>query len=423
MRSMEWNTLGADARRLIEEILGYLNFSSGSSDPKFLKNLSDLFGLIDKQKTEKEPTWRCLGAVLREALPAIRDSTPAFRGAEQAEAAVSLVFDRALPGYRLHHCDLLFHRNDEQLFLPFFIGRMCEAVLRQGPPWQEFERIVRSALALINDYIGYRPVAVLQSEQKIQPYAQEWVRPIPLYIRGAGVSVGPYRELVETALKILAETDPALLFEALFPLEQLDELAVDPRAYDFDHPVNKRPNYLFGQWDMHQLDNAGRCRRFVVQQAALDTMMDRLQQPEKIPYQEILFEEAAVLAGTMLMGAGISGSQPQAHDSSVTLAKLVQKIANYRDVFYQRLLARVEGSHAQRLRREAETLKQPFGSVRQHFNHYLAQRRAEQLQHVRLAQLFAHGPGGGGPAPGPRGPGHLGAHALRHAMPLDRRAS
>ena len=24
----------------------------------------------------------------------------------------------------------------------------------------------------------------------------------------------------------------------------------DPRAYDFDHPVNKRPNYLFGQWDM-----------------------------------------------------------------------------------------------------------------------------------------------------------------------------
>ena len=75
---------------------------------------------------------------------------------------------------------------------------------------------------------------------------------------GAGVACGPYRELVELALAILRETDPAIFFDAHFPLEQLDELAFDPRAYDFDHPVNKRPNYLFGQWDLQHLDNAGR---------------------------------------------------------------------------------------------------------------------------------------------------------------------
>ena len=200
---------------------------------------------------------------------------------------------------------------------------------------------------------------------------------------------GPYRELVETALAILDATDPALLFDAMFALEQLDELAFDPRAYDFDHPVNKRPNYLFGQWDMNRLDNAGRCRRFVLQQATLDAMLDRLSQHGRLSRKQVLFEEAAVLAGTMLMGSGVSGNRPDAHDSTVTLATLVQKIAIYRDAFYEQLLGRLHGAHAERLRAEAVALRQPFGGARQHFNHYLARRRAQQLQHVHVAQLFA----------------------------------
>ena len=375
--------------QLVEEILGYLNFSSGAPDATFLRNLNDLFTGMAVAEESGEPAWQRLGATLRDALPGISDASEAFRSAEQAKAVLDLVFLQAMPGYRLHHHDLLFHQKDEQLFLPFFIGRMCEAVLQQGPPWGEIDRIVRGAIAKVNDYIGYRPVAVLQSAQKIQPYVQEWVRPAPLYIRGAGVSAGPYRELVEAALDILRETEPGILFDAMFPLEQFDELAFDPRAYDFDHPVNKRPNYLFGQWDMNQLDGAGRCRRFVVQQAALEAMMDRLNGEGEVHYKEILFEEAAVLAGTMLMGSGISGSRPNAHDSTVSLPTLVQKIADYRDAFYQQLIERVKGQHAQRLKREAAALKQPFGGARQHFNHYLAQRRAEQLQHVHLAQLFA----------------------------------
>ena len=143
---------------------------------------------------------------------------------------------------------------------------------------------------------------------------------------------------------------PALLFDAMLALEQLEELSFDPRAYDFDHPVNKRPNYLFGQWDMHRLDNAGRCRRFVLQQAALDAMLDRLEQHGRLSCKQVLFEEAAVLAGTMMMGSGVSGNRPDAHDSTVTLATLVQKIANYRDAFYEQLLVRLQGAHAERLR-------------------------------------------------------------------------
>ncbi|MGW8257671.1 MAG: hypothetical protein ACWGMZ_09320, partial [Thermoguttaceae bacterium] len=358
---MDFNTLGSDVRQFIEEILGYLNFSSGSPDPKFLKNLNELFSRIDKRDSSGVPTWRQLGNLLQDALPAIRESLPAFRSTEQAEAVLALVFDKALPAYRAYHCDLLFHVDEEQLFLPFFIGRMFEAVLRQGPAWNENERIVSGAIAMLNDYIGYRPVAVLRNGQKMQPYEREWVRPVPLYIRSAGVSAGPYSELTALALEILEKTDPEICFEAHFPLEQLDELAFDPRAYDFDHPVNKRPNYLFGQWDMHQLDNAGRSRRFVVQQEALNTMLERLLHHGKMPHQEILFEEAAVLAGTMLMGSGISGSQPQSHDSTVSLAKLVGKIADYRDLFYERLLSSMQGPHARRLAREKATLKQPFG--------------------------------------------------------------
>ena len=118
-------------------------------------------------------------------------------------------------------------------------------------------------------------------------------------------------------------------------------------------------------------------------------MLDRLNHRGRLPHKEVLFEEAAVLAGTMLMGSGVSGNRPDAHDSTVTLATLVQKIAVYRDAFYEQLLRQADGPHAERLRAEAAALRQPFGGARQHFNHYLAQRRAEQLQHVHLAQLFA----------------------------------
>ncbi len=378
-----------DVRTLAQEILGYLNFSSGATDVKFLKNLSDLFGALDRSGEKDLPAWRRLGDFLREQLEILHHDSSTFRAAEQADAVLNILFEMVLPGYREYHRDLLFHQSDAQLLQPFFIGRAAEAVLRQGGPWRESERIVRGAIASLNDYLGYRPVAVLHSERKIQPYEHEWVRPVPLFIQGAGTAHGPYRELVEAALSILHDTDPAIFFEAHFPLEQLDELAFDPRAYDFDHPVNKRPNYLFGQWDLQCLDNAGRARRFVLQQAALDGMLDRLRDRGKLPLKEVLFEEAAVLAGTMLMGSGVSGSRPDDHDSTVTLAALVQKIAAYRDAFYKSLLGRLKGPHGERLRKEAAALKQPFGGARQHFNHYLARRRAQQLQHVHLAVLFA----------------------------------
>src|SRR5262249_49173383 len=155
----------------------------------------------------------------------------------------------------------------------------------------------------------------------------------------------PYQEIIAQALEILRTTDAGLLAEAQLDLNLLDELAVDVRAYDHAHPVNRRPNYVFGEWDPHHLDNSGRYRRYVIRKITLDGLLDRVTQPQGTSpsngggspgeQNERLFEAAAVLAGTILMAVGVTGSGPGAHDSSVSLATLLPRIARYRDAFYE----------------------------------------------------------------------------------------
>jgi hypothetical protein len=371
----------------LEQVLGYLNFSSGASDLQFLANLNALFEAAGREKSGL-PVWLEVGRTLTERLTLLRGLSPAFRDAEQASAVLQLVFDQTLPAYRQFHRDLLFHQTDDALFRPMFVGRVCEAVLRQGPPWTESERIVNGAIRTLNDYIGHRPVPALEA-QPTNAYAHEFVRPIPLFIRGVGASCGPEREVVLLALKLLEDTEDDLLRQACFDPRLLDELAIDPRAYDFDHPANKRPNYHFGQWDPHHIDGKGRFRRFVVQQVTLTALMRRLSDTADIPASELLFEAAAVLAGTILMASGISGEGPGAFDSTITLSKLLPKIARYRDDFYERLFRRISGAHAERIKQEAAEKRQPFGGARQHLNAQLARQRASQLEHVHLARLFA----------------------------------
>ncbi len=387
---MDGHRLGPEIRNAGRDILGYLNFSSGSSDTAFLRRVNEVFRAVAGSRQPGDPpAWKLFGEVLKQGLEELRGTSEAFRRADQAQAVLGLVFERLLPEYRRFHRDLLFHQSEEFLFQPFFLGRAFEAVLTEGGPWEEASRIVRGALTRLNDFVGYRPVAVLRTRQKMQPYAHEWVRPIPLYIRGAGVAAGPYEEVIRQALDILTSTPEELLERAWFRLERLEELALDPRAYDFEHPVNRRPNYQFGCWDPHRMDANGYYCRYILQQVTLDALSERLQAQGKIPREELLFEAGAVLAGTMLMGAGVTGCSPQTHDSSVTLATLLPHIAAYRDAFYEDLLGRVGGVHGARLRAEAKALRQPFGGARQHLNQTLARCRALQVQRVGLARLLA----------------------------------
>ncbi|MGI9456822.1 MAG: hypothetical protein ACR2NU_09680, partial [Aeoliella sp.] len=380
----------AESQDRLHEVVGYLNFSEGASDCRFLANLNELYRLVEQRNESGEPTLTVLFDMIGEAARDLRDSGGAFAEITQVESVLRLVREEFLPRYRQFHRDLLWHRSDAELWWPLLLGRVFEVVLAEGPPWVEIERIVPAALNALDDYIGYRPVAVLET-QKIEPYRHEWVRPLPLYVESAGVASGPYEAVVRSTLEIIRSMPADLLADAWFDPEMLEELALDPRAYDFDHPVNKRPNYHFGQWDPMRIDNKGYYRRFVLQPLALDSLLSRVDQAAAIgrSEDELLMEASAVLAGTLLMASGTSGNGPTCHGSDVTLSTLLPQIADYRDRFYAELLKRTEGEHGRRLREEAERMRQPFGAARQHLNQELARRRAVQLQRVHLAQIFA----------------------------------
>ncbi len=383
---------------LLEEMIGYLNFSNGASDPSFLKNLNLLTTGIERRLAGQGDLVTVLSAWLEKRMDELAGQGGTFGDVGQAREIVEILQKHLLPAYRQFHRDLLWHQSDAELWRPFFLGRAFEAILAQGGPWDETARIVDGALDALNNYMGYRPVAALESRD-IEPYQHERVRPIPLYIRGVGVASGPYEELITEALAILDQTDSEIRRQAWFDPQLLDELALDPRAYEFDHPAGKRPNYHFGQWDQDLVDNRGNYRRFVLQQITLDALLERVTTLEATnlgkaavaagSHEELMFEAAAVLAGTMLMASGTTGSGPGTHGSDVSLATLLPHIASYRDEFYQELLAHSVGPHGDRLRAEAQRSRQPFGGARQHLNHELARRRATQMQHVHLAQLYA----------------------------------
>src|ERR1700758_4730261 len=113
---MEQSVPGTTAAKTAQEIAGYLNFSSGAADPRFLKNVNHLFEVLDASPERVEPTWKAVFHHLVKTLQELHGQSDAFREIEQAEAVLGLVFEEALPGYRKFHSDLLFHQTDESLF-------------------------------------------------------------------------------------------------------------------------------------------------------------------------------------------------------------------------------------------------------------------------------------------------------------------
>jgi hypothetical protein len=374
----------ADDAALAREILGHLNFSGGKEDPAFLKAVNRVAELIAPLTAAKLRDW------LLEHLAKLPKDDPAFADVAQAEAVIRLTIDEVLPAYREFHSDLLFHLAPQDFEQSFFLGRLFEAVLSEGGPWDERDRIVTGALSRLNDYVGYRPVAVLENGRKMELYPHERFRPIPVYVAGAGVAIGPYHDLIDRTLALLKEAPADLLREAYLELDQMEELAIDVRAHDHLNPVNKRTNYMFGEWDPHRIDLKGHYRRFIIRQVLLDALNEWVDGPDaRGKRDERLFDAAAALCGTMLMAASVSGSGPDTFDSSVTLSSLLPLVARRRDEFYVRMMSNLEGPRAKRLRREADKTQQPFGHVRQYLNMHLAGYGARQVQYRELAYLYA----------------------------------
>lgn len=366
-------------------ILGYWNLSDGADDVGFLRAFDHWArGFVRDGHVD----WEEAQASLSSQLAALAGSGP-FGSTEQAEAVLAATFRGIPSAYRRFHADLLHARTDGELWTPFAAARASQAVIRQGGPWDEADRIVEGALAELNSFLGYRPVAVLQNGRRCEPYAHERVAPIPLYLAGAGVGWNPYEEIVAAAIELLHTAPEDVARAAGFDWPDLDELALDPREYDFDHPAHQRPNHLFGEWDPDVIDGAGGYTRFVVRRQLLDAIAAR--SAPNIPREELVFEAAAATAGVILMASGMTLGRPDGHDSSVTLGKLTPRIAAYRDEFYESLLRRLSAErpeHYRRLEEERRRLNQPFAGIRQHLNRELAERRAAQHSAAQLAQLF-----------------------------------
>jgi len=141
---------------ILDQVLGYLNFSSGNHDPKFLANFNWLFEYFHAQqppaadpsedaprKKRKTTLARSndhvlafqVGQALTKRLEQVESENPTFRDASQARAVLELTFSQALLAYRKHHRDLLFHQSDQLLFNSFLVGRVLETVLREERPW------------------------------------------------------------------------------------------------------------------------------------------------------------------------------------------------------------------------------------------------------------------------------------------------
>ena len=392
----------------LKRLAGYLNFSSGSNDPSIASLWNEVFGAASQgDPLTGPPAWLVLKNWIEHTLDALSRSESAFSDTRQARDVTQLLLSELLPAYMDYHRDLLFHQEPEVLFNGFFFFRASEALLGQfakggfggadpdrphlvGAARQE---LVAAAIQQLNVFVGYRPVAVLEN-RRCQPYPHEFVRPIPLYVKGAGVSAGTYSELISRTIRVLRETDDDVLRSASFDIDRLEELGLDPRAYDFDHPVNRRPNYHFGGWDERSVSNDGYFTRFVLRQVTLESLLKRARDREllgrqNLDPQELLEEAATVLAGTILMASGISGWGPGAYSSDVTLSTLMKPISEYRDAFYLDRLVKLTGDHRERLEDEQRVRRQPFGAARQHLNAALAERRAAQVQHVQLARLYA----------------------------------
>ena len=390
-------------------LLGYLNFSSGAFDPSVWQAMNELFTQVEPGEeaaglpeatageaappvvvgsSERPEAVAAVGDMLARRLELLEREAPAFRNAVQARQVLTLTFEQLPEAYRGFHRDLLEHQPLGALERPFFMAAAAQAVLATGGPFDDPQPVLDRAIALLNDYVGWRPVAVLENERLSEPYPHERVRPIPLFVAGAGVAHGRYSQLIAGALAILQQAPQGLTNQADFDLSMLEELAVDPRAFDFLHPAASRPNYLFGLWDPDRIDGRGWYRRLVVQQATLEGIRSWASQPGAPPHER-LHEASSVLAGVLLMAAGLSGHGPGALQAGLPLSQLLPKIAGYRDEFYRWLMTTLPTEHRQRLEDEMERLRQPFGGVRRYINTTLAAARAKQVESVSLASVFA----------------------------------
>ncbi|MEC9094274.1 MAG: hypothetical protein VX438_16305, partial [Planctomycetota bacterium] len=173
---------GPGGQASVEHILGYLNFSSGAEDTKFLAAMNEFFMAVGTGHqtlghSSEGPHWKTAIQILKVELQTFQQANPTFRDTTQANSILTFT-EEFIPAYQDFHAVLLKHQTDNELFSQFFVARLFESVLES---YSKHEAKLSFSVVRdhFDDYIGFRPVAVLES-QKLEPYPKEWTRPIPI---------------------------------------------------------------------------------------------------------------------------------------------------------------------------------------------------------------------------------------------------
>ena len=101
--------------QVLDQILGYLNFSSGSHDPKLYFNVNLVFKALDEIESEKS-LLKLVRDTMIGRLDLLSEQNPSFEKSQQAREVIQLTFDRVIADFRAFHSDVLFHQNNEKLF-------------------------------------------------------------------------------------------------------------------------------------------------------------------------------------------------------------------------------------------------------------------------------------------------------------------
>src|SRR4029077_12966893 len=90
----------ASDQSLLQEIIGYLNFSSGASDAAFLRNLNTLYCGIEGRNGSSGDSMAVLCDWLLQRIDQLQKESSTFGDVSQARAVVSLLRGHLLPTYR-----------------------------------------------------------------------------------------------------------------------------------------------------------------------------------------------------------------------------------------------------------------------------------------------------------------------------------
>ena len=159
-------------------IVGYLNFSSGAFDPAAWRAMNDLYAEIEPAAAgvvcERPDAAVLVARMLGDRLARLEATQAAFRDAHQARRMLAMLFDELLPAYRQYHADLLEHQPPGAIERPFFVMAAATALLAEAaavdPSADDTSQLVARSIDRLNDYVGWRPVAVLENGRLSAPY-------------------------------------------------------------------------------------------------------------------------------------------------------------------------------------------------------------------------------------------------------------